>query len=128
MRARARPEPRDRGQAVPLMAALLILAMGAVVAMIEIGRLLNESAAARTAADAAALAGAAAGPDAAASMAAANGGVLLSYDEEELADDAEGLLVTVAVRVGRASQTARAERQVEWTSPEDAPGPSQSEG
>ena len=128
MTARARPEPRDRGQAVPLMAALLILAMGAVVAMIEIGRLLNESAVARTAADAAALAGAAAGPDAAASMAAANGGVLLSYDEEELEDDAEGLLVTVAVRVGRASQTARAERQVEWTAPGDAPWPSQSEG
>lgn len=102
---------------MPLMAALLLLAMSVVVATIEIGRLLNESAAARTAADAAALAGAAAGPDAAAAIAAANGGVLLSYDEEELANDAEGLLVTVAVSVGRARQTARAERLVEWTAP-----------
>ena len=118
MTARARPEPWDRGQVVPLMTAMLLVAMIAVVATIEIGRLLYESAAARTAADAAALAGAAAGPDAAASIAAANGGVLLSYDEEEPADGSDSLLVTVAVQVGRASQTARAERQVEWTAPE----------
>ena len=117
MTARAKPGPWDRGQAVPLMAALLLVAMGAVVATIEVGRVLNESAAARTAADAAALAGAAAGPDAAASIAAANGGVLLSYDEEEPADGSDALLVTVAVRVGRASQTARAESDVEWTAP-----------
>ena len=118
MTARARPEPRDRGQAVPLMAALLLLAMGAVVAIIEIGRLLNESAAARTAADAAALAGAAEGRDAAESMAHSNGGVLVSYREEQASDGPDALLVTVGVRVGRASQTARAERQVEWVSPE----------
>ena len=118
MTARARPGPRDRGQAVPLMAAMLLLAMGAVVAMIEIGRLLNESAAARTAADAAALAGAADGPDGAASIAVANGAVLLSYEEEEPADDSDALLVTVTVQVGRSSRTARAERQVEWTAPE----------
>ncbi len=117
MTARARPEPRDRGQAVPLMAALLLLAMGAVVATVEIGRLLNESAAARTAADAAALAGAAEGRDAAESMVHANGGVLVSY-HEEAADGAGALLVTVAVRVGRAGQTARAEQQVEWVAPE----------
>ena len=117
MTPRAGPEPRDRGQAMPLMAVLLLLAMGAVIATVEIGRLLNESAAARTAADAAALAGAAEGRAAAESMAAANGGVLLSYDEEEPADGSDGLLVSVAVRVGRASQTARAERQVEWVAP-----------
>ena len=114
MTARARLGPRDRGQAVPLMAAMLLLAMGAVVAMIEIGRLLNESAAARTAADAAALAGAAGGPDGA----AANGAVLLTYEEEEPADGSDALLVTVTVQVGRTSRTARAERQVEWTAPE----------
>ena len=117
MTARARPEPRDRGQAVPVMAAMLLVAMGAVVATIEIGKLLNESAAARTAADAAALAGAAEGRDAAESMATTNGGVLLSYDEEESADGADALLVSVTVRVGRASQAARAERQVEWVPP-----------
>ena len=121
MTARARPGPRDRGQAVPLMAAMLLLTMGAVVVTIEIGRLLNESAAAHTAADAAALAGAADGPDGpdgAASIAAANGAVLLSYEEEEPADGSDALLVTVTVQVGRTSRTARAERQVEWTAPE----------
>lgn len=121
MTVRARPEPRDRGQAVPLMAAMLLLAMGAVIATVEIGRLLYQSAAARTAADAAALAGAAAGREAAESMAAANGGVLLAYDEEEPTDDPGARLVSVAVRVGRASQTARAERQVEWVAPEQTP-------
>ena len=118
MTARARPEPRDRGQAVPVMAAMLLVAMGAVIATIEIGKLLNDSAVARTAADAAALAGAAEGRDAAESMAAANGGVLLSYDEEEPTAGSDGLLVNVTVRVGRASQTARAERQVEWMAPQ----------
>ena len=122
MTARAGPEPRDRGQAVPLMAAMLLLAMGAVIATIEIGRLLNESAAARTAADAAALAGAAAGRDAAESIAATNGGVLLAYDEEELTGDSDERLVTVAVRVGRASQTAHAERRVEWVAPDTPDG------
>ena len=117
MTARAEPEPWDRGQTVPLMAVMLVLAMGAVVAVIEVGRLLNESAAARTAADAAALAGAADGPGAAASIAAANGGVLLSYAEEEPVDDPDILLVTVSVQVGRASQTARAERLAEWSVP-----------
>ncbi len=120
MTARARPEPRDRGQAVPLMAAMLLVAMGVVIATIEIGQLLNESAAARTAADAAALAGAAAGGEAAAEIAAANGGVLLSYGEEEPAEIPDALLVTVTVQVGRATQTARAERQVEWVAPESA--------
>jgi Flp pilus assembly protein TadG len=99
------------------MAAMLLLAMGVIIATIEIGKLLNESAAARTAADAAALAGAAAGREAAESMAAANGGVLLAYEEDEPTDDSDGLLISVAVRVGRASQTARAERQVEWVAP-----------
>ena len=103
---------------MPLMAAMLLLAMGAVVVTIEIGRLLNESAAARTAADAAALAGAADGPDEAASIAAANGAVLLSYEEEEPAGDSDVLLVTVTVQVGRTSRTARAERLVEWAAPE----------
>ena len=102
---------------MPLMAAMLLLAMGAVVVTIEIGRLLNESAAARTAADAAALAGAADGPDGATAIAVANGAVLLSY-EEEPADDSDALLVTVTVQVGRTSRTARAERQVEWAASE----------
>ena len=103
---------------MPVMAAMLLLAMGVVIATIEIGKLLNESAVARTAADAAALAGAAAGRDAAESIAATNGGVLLSYNEEAPADGSDALLVNVTVRVGRASQMARAERQVEWVAPQ----------
>lgn len=100
------------------MAAMLLLAMGAVIATVEIGRLLDESATARTAADAAALAGAAAGRGAAESIARSNGGVLLSYHEEEVAAGGSDVrLVSVAVRVGRASQTARAERLVEWVAP-----------
>ncbi len=117
MTARARPEPRDRGQAVPLMIVVLFIVMGAVAATVEIGQLLNESAQARTAADAAALAGAAEGRAEAELLAAANGGVLLSY-EEQTAADSDALLVTVAVQVGRASRTARAERRVEWTAPQ----------
>ena len=115
MTARAVPEPRDRGQAAPLMIVLLFVVMVAVVATAEIGRLLNESAQARTAADAAALAGAASAREEAAELAAANGGVLLSYEEEKPAGDSDALLVTVDVQVGRASRTARAERLVEWT-------------
>ena len=117
MTARAVPEPRDRGQVAPLMIVVLFIAMAAVAATVEIGQLLNESAQARTAADAAALAGAAEGRAEAAVLAAANGGVLLSYEEHKAADSG-ALLVTVAVQVGRASRTARAERLVEWTAPQ----------
>ena len=120
MTARARPEPRDRGQAAPLMVVMLLVLTVAVAVTVETGRFLDESARARTAADAAALAGAAAGRTEAAVLAAANGGLLLSYSEQETAGDSDALLVTVAVQVGRASQTARAERLVEWTAPPDA--------
>ena len=120
MTARSRPESRDRGQAAPLMVVMLLALMVAVVATVEIGRFLDESARARTAADAAALAGAAAGRTEAAALAAANGGLLLSYTEQEAPGDSDALFVTVAVQVGRASQTARAERLVEWTAPPEA--------
>ena len=118
MTARARPEPRDRGQAAPLAIAMLIVVSGAVVVTVEIGRLLDEAARAQTAADASALAGAAAGREEAASLASANGGVLVSYVEEEPGDGPDRVLVTVSVQVGRASRTARAERLVEWTAPQ----------
>lgn len=119
MTARARLELGDRGQAAPLMVVMLLALMVAVAATVEIGRFLDESARARTAADAAALAGAAAGRTEAAALAAANGGLLLSYIEQKADGDSDALLVTVAVQVGRASQTARAERLVEWTAPPD---------
>ena len=119
MTAWARPDLGERGQAAPLMVVMLLVLMVAVVATVEAGQLLEESARARTAADAAALAGAAAGPEEAAALAAANGGLLISYTEQEAAGDVDALLVTVEVRVGRASQAARAERLVEWTVPPD---------
>lgn len=119
MTARARPEPRDRGQAAPLMVVMLLVLAAALVATVEVGRLLDESARARTAADAAALAGAAAGRTEASALAAANGGSLLAYTEQDGPGDSDTLLVTVTVQVGRASQTARAERQIEWTPPPD---------
>lgn len=120
MTARVRLELGDRGQAAPLMIVILLVLMVAAAATVEIGRFLNESARARTAADAAALAGAAAGRTEAAALAAANGGLLLSYTEWEADGDSDVMLVTVAVQVGRANQTARAERLVEWTAPPDA--------
>lgn len=100
-----------------MMVVMLLVLAVAVVALVEIGQLLDESARARTAADAAALAGAAAGRGEAAALAAANGGSLLSYIEQETAGDADAVLVTVEVQVGRASRTARAERLVTWTEP-----------
>ncbi|MCE2512785.1 MAG: hypothetical protein J4F50_09595 [Acidimicrobiia bacterium] len=117
MTARPRRELTDAGQAAPLMVVMLLVLLVAVVATVEVGQLLDESARARTAADAAALAGAAAGREAAAALAGANGGLLLSYTEQETAGDADALLVTVEVQVGRASQRARAERLVEWIEP-----------
>jgi len=102
-----------------MIVVLLVLTV-AVAATVEIGRFLDESARARTAADAAALAGAAAGRTEAAALAEANGGRLLSYTEWEADGDSNALFVTVAVQVGRASQTARAERLVEWTALSDA--------
>ena len=117
MTARVRPELGNGGQAAPLMVVMLLVLMVAVVATVEVGQLLDESARARTAADAAALAGAAAGRGEAEALAAANGGLLLSYIEQETAGDADVVLVTAEVQVGRASRTARAERLVMWTEP-----------
>ena len=121
MTARARPEPApsDGGQAVPLMLVVLLAAVVAVMATIEVGRLLNDSARARTAADAAALAGASAGRAEAARLATANGGQLLAYAEDRpTTGDDEEVQVTVAVQVGRVSQSARAEAAVEWVAPQ----------
>ena len=117
MTARLRRELTDAGQAAPLMVVVLLALMVAVVATVEVGQLLDESARARTAADAAALAGAAGGREEAEALATANGGLLLTYTEQETAGDTDALLVTVEVQVGRATQTARAERLVEWTEP-----------
>jgi hypothetical protein len=93
----------QRGQALPLLALVIVLGGGAVVLL---GRVLGaaaDRARAVAAADAAALAGAAEGRDAAADAAAANGGRLRAY--EELGDDAR-----VRVSLGDAEASARARR------------------
>jgi len=99
-----------------LMVVMLFATVGMALAVAEIGQILDESARARTAADAAALAGASEGEAAAAEIAAANGASLVFF-EEIASTGAEERTVTVEVRVGRASQRARAAATVEWTAP-----------
>ena len=102
-----------------MMIVMLFMMVGAALVLVEVGQLLHESARARTAADAAALAGAAEGQSTAERLAIANGGVLISFHEHSSGErDPEGgagpAVVTVVVRVGRATQTAHAEALVEW--------------
>jgi hypothetical protein len=95
----------DRGQALPLAAAMLALVAVALVSLVPVGRALGDRARARTAADAAALAGAVEGEQAASDLAADNGGELLEFERS-------GDEVVVRVRVGEADAFARA-RQAE---------------
>ena len=95
--------PNERGQVLPLVAVVSVLAGLAMVAVARFGAVTINRARASAAADAAALAGAAEGRNAAGALAGANGGRLRSY--EELGDDAR-----VRVEVGGVSATARAQR------------------
>ena len=92
---------RQRGQAVPLLAAVTGHRCRMLVGLGHLGPGAADAARARTAADAAALAGAAAGRAAAVVMAGANGGPLVAYT------DADGT-VRVTVPVGAATAVARA--------------------
>jgi len=94
----------ERGQAVPLLAALVVIAGLAMIALAHLGGGAVERAAARRAADAAALAGAAEGRGAADRLAAANDASIRRYDES--GRDAE-----VVVRFGEARAIARARRE-----------------
>lgn len=91
----------DRGQAIPLVVAVVALAAVALIALGRFAAGTVDAARARTAADAAALAGAGAGRPAATTVAQANGGTLESF--VTVGDD-----VVVRVRVGRAVVEARA--------------------
>jgi hypothetical protein len=95
----------ERGQAVPLGLAVVVVAVIVMVAMAELGADVVDAGRARTAADAAALAGVEGGQDASARVATGNGGALLSWSS--VADGA-AVTVTVTVRVGRATATAAA--------------------
>jgi predicted aspartyl protease len=92
---------RERGQATPLVAAVVVFAAIVAFALVRAGRVAVDSARARTAADAAALAGAADGRGAALRLAAANGGHLVRYR-------VLGADVVVEVDVGGVSARARA--------------------
>lgn len=92
----------ERGQAVPLLLVVLLLATVAAVVVAEVGAATIERAEAQAAADAAALAGADAGRSEAERVADANAATITRY--RDLGD-----VVVVEVRHRRASATAAAE-------------------
>jgi len=95
----------DRGQAVPLVAALVAVAASLTVALGAFAGDVIDVARAQTAADAAALASLEGGRPAAVRLAARHGASVETWSRH--AGD-EGILVTVTVRVGDAVRTARA--------------------
>jgi hypothetical protein len=105
----------DRGQAVPLAAAMLAVVVVALVGLVPLGVAVHERAAARTAADAAALAGAIEGEHAARQLADANGGELVTFQRT-------GDEVLVRVRVGDAAADARARAISRSGRPASGPG------
>lgn len=92
---------RDDGQAVPLIAALVVMAGVLVLGLGALAGDVVDAARARSAADAAALAGIRGGRPAADALAGRNGAALTSW--QQVGDD-----VVVTVRVGGATATARA--------------------
>lgn len=95
---------RDRGQAALLvvcMSAVLLVAV--LVAAASMGRTILDRQRAQTAADAAALAALVGGREDAAEFAERHGGSLVSWRVGPTSDD-----VTVVVRVGESTATARA--------------------
>ncbi|MEP7046113.1 MAG: helicase/secretion neighborhood TadE-like protein [Ilumatobacteraceae bacterium] len=91
----------DRGQAVMLLLAVVVMAALSIVAVGLFAERLVDRGRAQTAADAAALAATSGGRDAASRLAGDNGAALISYLEE-------GDAVTVVVEVGGERATARA--------------------
>ena len=97
------PSAGERGQAAPLVLAVVALAVVVVLALVPLARGADERARARTAADAAALAGAAEGAVAAREVAEANGAELVEWH-------AAGTDVWVTVTLGEARAVAKARR------------------
>ena len=91
----------DRGQAVVLLLAVVVMATLGVVGVGTFGARIVDRGRAQTAADAAALAATAGGRSAAARLAADNGASLISYAEA-------GDVVTVVVDVDGERATAKA--------------------
>jgi hypothetical protein len=92
---------KDRGQAVVLLLAVVVLAALSAVAVGLFGQRVIDRGRAQTAADAAALAATTGGRLAAQRLAGANGGVLVSYRED-------GDVVVVVVEIGGQRAVARA--------------------
>jgi hypothetical protein len=105
----------DRGQAMPLAAAMVAVVTVALVGLVPVGLAVHEHAAARTAADAAALAGAVEGEQAARDLAAANGGELVAFQRT-------GDEVVVRVRMGDGAADARARATTRAAPPAIGPG------
>lgn len=94
-------DSNDRGQAVPLAAAMVAVVTIALVGLVPAAQALADRARARTAADAAALAGAVDGEHAARVLARDNGAELVDF--ERTGDE-----VVVGVRLGDVEARARA--------------------
>jgi hypothetical protein len=95
------PDLRDRGQAVMLLLAVVVIAVLSVVAVGLFGQRIVDRGRAQTAADAAALAATTGGRAAATRLATRNGAILVGYTET-------GDAVTVVVDVDGQRATARA--------------------
>jgi Flp pilus assembly protein TadG len=91
----------DRGQAVMLMAVVVVFAALVAIGVAQVGAVMAQRQRAQTAADAAALAGLTGGRSAAAALAASNGAVLVSFEQQ-------GFSVTVIVANGQVRARARA--------------------
>ncbi len=99
----------ERGQALPLVALVLVLVLLLALVIGAVGEATIDRARAQTAADAAALAGAAEGLDAARELARRNGARLVSFDA--------GPPVEVVVEVDGRRAVARAEKRLEIDRP-----------
>jgi hypothetical protein len=105
-RRAAAPIHLQRGQTVPLVAAVLLVVALVGTGLVRVASAASARAATQAAADAAALAGAGDGRTAAERLARRNGAELLTYEEIDLD-------VVVTVRRGRFTARARAR----WTAP-----------
>lgn len=99
----------ERGQALPLVALVLVLVVVVSLLLAAIGDAVIDRSRAQTAADAAALAGAAEGRAAAERLATANGAILVSFDP--------GPPVEVVVEIDGRRARARAEKRLRFGPP-----------
>ncbi len=95
----------DRGQAIPLLAVVLVVVFVVLLGVVRVSAVVADRGRARAAADAAALAGVREGRAGAERLAAANDAIVVSFV-------ARGPTVEVRVRAGDAEASARASSEV----------------